>query len=104
MNRLDFFIKPYNRTVASDVPARLGPKAPALAFARAGPSQSRHSRLGPGPARLKPRLLAEKVDYLSLLIFINKYHYGRQVKQLNFICMLNIYLKAQYSTILFIKS
>jgi hypothetical protein len=49
----------------SDVPARLGPKAaalawpePALAFSRAGPSQSRHSRLGPGLAWPKPRLLA----------------------------------------------
>jgi hypothetical protein len=49
---------------SSDVPARLGPKAaalawpePAPAFSRAGPSQSRHSRLGPGPARPKPRLL-----------------------------------------------
>ena len=51
--------------VRSDVLARLGPKAvalvwpePALAFSRAGPSQSRHSRLGPGPARPKPWLLA----------------------------------------------
>ena len=41
-------------TMCSDVPARLGPKAPALAqpkpapaSSRAGPSQSRHSRLGP---------------------------------------------------------
>jgi hypothetical protein len=50
---------------SSDVPARLGPKAAALAwpeaalaFSRAGPSQSHHSRLGLGPAWPKPRLLA----------------------------------------------
>jgi hypothetical protein len=49
----------------SDVLAQLGPKAvalawpePALAFSRAGPSQSRHSWLGPGPAWPKPQLLA----------------------------------------------
>ena len=49
----------------SDVPARLGPKAtalawpePALAFSRAGLSQSCHSRLGPGPVQPKPWLLA----------------------------------------------
>ena len=57
---------------SSDVPARLGPKAPALAWPEAalawpeaalacwnpGPSQSRHSRLGLGLARPRPRLLA----------------------------------------------
>jgi hypothetical protein len=49
----------------SDVLARLGPKAvalawpeTALAFSRCGPSQSRHTRLGLGLARPRPRLLA----------------------------------------------
>ena len=56
----------------SDVPARLGLKAaalarpePAPAFSKAGPGQSRQTRLGPGPARLKPRLLAEKTIIFS---------------------------------------
>jgi hypothetical protein len=54
--------------VVSDVPARLGPKAPALAwpeaalaFSRPGPGQSPHSRLGPGPAWPKPWLLVHNV-------------------------------------------
>ena len=59
-------------TMSSDVPARLGLKAaalarpePAPAFSKAGPGQSRQTRLGPGPARLKPRLLADKTFFFS---------------------------------------
>jgi len=51
----------------SGVPARLGLKAPALAWPEAAlassnlrPGQSRHSRLGPGLAWLRPRLLYVK--------------------------------------------
>ena len=61
----------------SDVPARLGPKAlalawpeAALAFLRSGPSQSHHERLGPGPARPKPWLLTEKVQILQILQYV----------------------------------
>ena len=50
------------------VPAQLGPKAPALAWpeaalalSRPGPGQSPHSRLGSGPAWLKPRLLVHNI-------------------------------------------
>jgi hypothetical protein len=50
---------------SSDVLAWLGPKAaalawpePALAFSRAGLTQSCHSQLGPGLAWPKPQLLA----------------------------------------------
>jgi hypothetical protein len=56
---------PYIQSKVSDVLAGLGPKAPALAWpeaalacSRLGPSQSRHSRLGLGLARPRPRLLA----------------------------------------------
>ena len=61
----------------SDVPARLGLKAPALArlkpalaFSKTEPSQSRHSRLGPGPARLKPRLLVYFLTCIKLLLIL----------------------------------
>ncbi|KAI0290665.1 hypothetical protein B0F90DRAFT_1824836 [Multifurca ochricompacta] len=52
----------------SDVPARLGPKAAALAqpeaalaFLKSGLGQSCHRWLGPGPAWPKLQLLAEKI-------------------------------------------
>jgi hypothetical protein len=57
--------------MTSDVPARLGPKAPALAWLwgapalrKPGPGQSRHWGLGSGPARPKPRLLGDNIHVL----------------------------------------
>ena len=56
-------------STVSDVPAGLGLKAPepkpALPFSKAGPSQSRQSRLGPGPAQLRPWLFAEKFSIIN---------------------------------------
>jgi hypothetical protein len=57
---------------------------PAPALSRGGPSQSRHSRLGPGSARPKPRLLAVHfITKVALSKNINKKTWYRNKMKYN---------------------